>query len=200
MDDQGCAGSRVQLRPRRERVAARWARLCVLPDVCPVVATKGTDWCVTMVGALMWPAGQPELAEPVRPEGKLAPDGCRCMNDDDDDTLLGEPSDLRDALIEDVEKEARYACVEAVLDGYESNCFDEQPDPLAPSFGPPNPKDELSEDCIGACVLAGNNCGPDPDPHECNDLVSGETETGEGDDTGRPASESELVIAEEIAR
>ena len=42
---------------------------CVIPDSCPVIATKGTNWCLSMQDAQMWPPGQPELAEPVVGQG-----------------------------------------------------------------------------------------------------------------------------------
>ena len=41
---------------------------CILNDYCIVVTTPGTNWCVLIEDALMWPVGQPDLAEPgVRP-------------------------------------------------------------------------------------------------------------------------------------
>ena len=172
---------------------------CVIPDSCPVIATPGTDWCVTMDGAQMWPPGQPELAEPVLSENDIDPTGCRCMNDIEHAIMANPGSDERDALIAELEQEARYACIVAVNEGWENNCFTDPPEPLAPTFPAPVSKGEPSYACFGSCSFAGKNCGADPDPFACNEeFGDGETGTVESEG-GDPPREVDLDPPGEVS-
>lgn len=66
---------------------------CIIPDECIVVTSNGTDWCSNAVGALMWPAGHPELAQPVLLDRKPAT-GCRCFNSAENEIMWAElPAD-----------------------------------------------------------------------------------------------------------
>lgn len=169
---------------------------CLVPDYCIAVTTSGTDWCAQMDGALMWPAGQPELAEPVLTDDNVQPVGCTCMNDGEGEILdSAAPAEAYAGLVGEVEGAARDVCLSLVLDGYEHNCLQylDGPDILAPTFDAPN-EGSSSGACVGSCSYVGDPpfgepCG-DPDPWECNgeeapggSETDGGTETG-GDETG----------------
>lgn len=53
---------------------------CILPDYCIMLRTAGRDYCRFLEGAMMWPVGHPELAEPVMGAFGNPPKGCRCFN------------------------------------------------------------------------------------------------------------------------
>ena len=170
---------------------------CLVPDYCIVVTTPGTDWCTQMNGALMWPAGQPELAEAVLGDDESSPTGCACMNDGETEILFNSaPAEDYATLTTEVEGAARDACAALVLDGFEHNCLQyvdgiEIP---APTFGPPA-EEGASRACVGSCSYTndppfGEPCG-DPNPWECNDEdppgggeTAGTSETGDGDTGG----------------
>lgn len=99
---------------------------CILPDYCILLTTWGTDWCMYVDEAQMWPIGQPELAEPVSAEQGGPPIGCLCFNDgefqilDDDDEV---PAEQYDALVAELEENARNECAWAVPPGYDHTCY-----------------------------------------------------------------------------
>jgi hypothetical protein len=167
---------------------------CILPDYCIVITTQGTDWCVVMEDAMMWPVGQPELAEPVSIPDAGAPRGCRCFNDADVAILNdGLPADIFGGLVGEMEADARNECALAVPPGLDHNCYIEDGS-LAPGFSLPH-SDDPSDDCIGSCAYIkpppNGSCGEDPDPYECNEEYGGgdtgigpATDTGEGETGG----------------
>lgn len=164
---------------------------CVVGDTCIVIANNGTDWCTQVDGALMWPVGQPDLAEPVVTSAGLPPSGCVCMNSGEFEILFDQtPADVYVALVEEIEAAARADCASLVPPGYHHNCLQyvDGAEIPAPTFDLPLAGNE-SRECIGTCSyggepLFGPPCG-DPDPWECNgeDPPWGE-DTGDGDDTG----------------
>ena len=170
---------------------------CLIPDYCIVVTTNGTDWCTRMDGALMWPIGQPELAEAVLADDDSSPTGCTCMNDGEAEILFSlAPAEDYAALVAEVESATRDACVALVPGGFEHNCLQyvDGLEILAPTFDSPA-EGSPSSACIGSCSLVsdppfGEPCD-DPDPWECNDEeppggdeTGGGNETGGGDETG----------------
>lgn len=167
--------------------ASAVAPSCILPDYCIVIITPGTDWCVLMEDAMMWPVGQPDLAEPVATRGG-PPRGCRCFNDADVAILNdGLPADVFGGLVGEIEADARNKCALAVPPGFDHNCYIEDGS-LAPSFTVPF-DDDPSDDCIGSCAYIkpppNGSCGEDPDPYECNEEYGGdETGTEQTTDAG----------------
>lgn len=161
---------------------------CILNDTCIVVTTPGTDWCVVIEDALMWPVGQPDLAEPVSGPGGGAPRGCQCFNDADVAILSdGLPADVFGGLVGEIQADARNKCALAVPPGFDHNCYVEDGS-LAPSFGLPHP-DDPSDACIGSCAYINpprnGSCGDDPDPYECNEEYGGgDTGAEQATDTG----------------
>jgi hypothetical protein len=165
---------------------------CILPDYCIVVLTPGTDWCVHTEGAMMWPVGQPELAEPVSPPAGGPPQGCRCFNDADVAILQDQlPADIFGGLVDEIEADARNECALAVPPGFDHNCYTEDGS-LALGFAAPFPEHAPSDDCIGSCAYIKppphGSCGVDPDPYTCNEEYGGgetgidqATETGDSD-------------------
>jgi len=78
------------------------APACLILDKCPVITTAGTDWCVVLMDAQMWPIGQPELAEPV--EGGPFK-SCVCMHDGESEILDDEaPADYYMELLAGVQQ------------------------------------------------------------------------------------------------
>lgn len=152
---------------------------CVLPDECILVSKPGRDWCAILVGAEMWPIGQPEDAEAVM-DVQGAPRGCTCFNDDESQVLYDKaPESYYDILVASIDGAARLKCDSLVPAGYEHNCFEVGVDgpaietPFSPGFGV----------CVGDCTYT-HDCG-DPTPHECEEIVEGGgDEAGEGGDTG----------------
>ncbi len=143
----------------------------------------------------MWPVGQEDLAEPVSALAGGAVRGCRCFNDAEIAILKDEvPADVFGGLVGEMEADARNKCALAVPPGFDHNCYIED-GPLAPGFTAPF--DHIpSDDCIGSCSYIKppphGSCGEDPDPYECNEQYGdGETgsDTGGGDDNGRPSSD-----------
>lgn len=174
---------------------------CVVPDYCIVIHTKGTDWCVNVEDAMMWPIGNPEMTEPVGADRGGSPVGCRCMNDGEV-LILRQfvPADTYAELVEELEEAARFACADAVPPGYDHNCLIPD-DMLGPTFTKPYHGGRTT-DCVGSCAYTSEppfgSCGPDPNPWECNEDGSGETgggteietdsepETDTGDESGGP--------------
>lgn len=159
---------------------------CIIPDYCIVTFSPGQDWCRTLDNALMWPAGQPELAEPVLAEGTGIPKGCRCMNTDEQVVMMTmTPEAQYIELSGELAIAARMECAALVPEGYEHNCMTlDGPQPSTLEDPVPGPS---SNDCIGSCSLSNpppfKDC-PDPDPYECNGEPSpGEDEVGT-EDTG----------------
>jgi hypothetical protein len=173
--------------------ASAVAPSCILPDYCIVVTTSGTDWCVHMEDAMMWPIGQPDLAEQVSTLAGGPPRGCRCFNDAEVEILKDElPVDVFGGLVGGIEADARNKCALAVPPGFDHNCYVEDGS-LAPGFGPPF-SDDPSDDCIGSCAYIkpppNGSCDENPDPYECNEEYGGgdtgidpATDTG-GSETG----------------
>jgi hypothetical protein len=125
---------------------------CIFNDYCIVITTPGTDWCVHVEGAMMWPVGQPELAEPVSAPAGGAPRGCRCFNDAEVAILVDKlPADVFGGLVGEIEADARNECALAVPPGFDHNCYTEDGS-LAPGFTAPFPQDIPSDDCIGSCA------------------------------------------------
>jgi hypothetical protein len=173
---------------------------CLIPDYCILFNAPGSDWCVTMPGAQMWPIGQPELAQPIKNQIFGAPKGCVCLNQVEQ-MILGEevPEGAHAQLVAQIELAARNECASLVPLGWDSNCYLGAPN--SPDFDTPAPGD-ISGACIGWCTYLHDppgkaTCGDDPNPFECNGEVSpplpggetgmgpdAETETGEAPDMG----------------
>jgi hypothetical protein len=170
---------------------------CIFNDYCIVITTTGTDWCVLTEDALMWPVGQPDLAEPVSGPAGGAPRGCRCFNDADVAILQdGLPADVFGGLVGEMRADARNECAIGVPPGYDHNCYVED-GALAPVFTSPFP-DGPSDDCIGSCSYIkpppNGSCDEDPDPYVCNEEYGGgetgidrATDTGDGDGGDSPS-------------
>jgi hypothetical protein len=170
---------------------------CIFNDYCIVITTLGTDWCVVIEDAMMWPAGQPDLAQPVSASGGGAPRGCECFNDADVAILADElPVDVFGGLVGEMQADARNECAIAVPPGFDHNCYIEDGS-LAPSFGSPF-SDGPSDDCIGSCSYIkpppNGSCNEDPDPYECNEEYGGgDTVTDRATDTDGETGETSLV-------
>lgn len=123
---------------------------CILQDYCIVINTWGTDWCMHVDDAQMWPLGQPELAERVSATQGGPPEGCLCFNDGEVQMLADQaPAEHYEQLVAQLEENARNECAWAVPPGYDHSCYFEA-GPLAPVLSPPyvgNP----NNDCIGSC-------------------------------------------------
>ncbi len=152
------------------------ASACVFPDRCIVVTSNGIDWCSIAVGALMWPANQPELAQPIILNGK-SPVGCQCFNSAENEIMWAQlPADTHAEFRAEIETAVRNECDFIVPVGWDHNCYSEDPDGLG--FTDPYPQDEPGE-CIGACYVSGKNCDDPPNPYECEELYGeGGGETG----------------------
>jgi hypothetical protein len=178
---------------------------CILNDYCIVVTTPGTDWCVLIEDAMMWPVGQPDLAEPVADPGGGAVRGCKCFNDADVEILKDElPADIFGGLVGGIEADARNKCALAVPPGFDHNCYMED-GLLVPGFTAPF-HDLRSDDCIGSCAYIkpppNGSCGDDPDPYECNEEYGGGetgTDTGVGE-TGGQSSDNVIPDSLEVLR
>lgn len=184
---------------------------CIIPDYCIVLNTEGTDWCLYVENAQMWPVGQPELAEPVLgPDGSV-PKGCRCFNDAEGIILgQGVPAPQFQQLFVHIEEDARNECAWAVPAGYDHTCFVTS-DPSAPMLAGPY-AGESNLDCIGSCSFINpppnGSCGDDPNPWECNDDGSLEpAESGDetsdddesdGSDTGEPGITPGIRSGDEV--
>jgi hypothetical protein len=181
---------------------------CILPDYCIVVNTWGTDWCMNVEEAQMWPVGQPELAERVSGDEGGPPEGCQCFNDGEVKILDAQaPAFQYDALVADLEQNARNECAWAVPPGYDHSCYLEG-DPLAPVLSAPYSGDP-NNDCIGSCGYINppplGSCGADPNPWECNGDAMSETGSQEtdssGSDTGaEPGIDPGVMVGGEVAR
>ncbi|NVB40590.1 hypothetical protein G6O69_22310 [Pseudenhygromyxa sp. WMMC2535] len=159
---------------------------CLGLDYCIRINYSGIDWCMWMEGALMWPEGQPELAEPVAEEIF----SCVCFNDAEE-TILNDamPEEQYGALVAEIEQSARESCAALVPDGFSHNCDEEEGDD-SPGFTLPI-AGESTKDCVGHCEFVnpppGGSCR-ELDPYECNDEEAdgGSDETG-SDDAGDEA-------------
>ena len=172
-------------------LGSAFAPACIIPDYCIVVNASGSDWCVNVEDAQMWPIGQPELAERVTDEHGGPPPGCRCFNDGEVAILAqGVPAEQYAVLVEELEQAARLECASSVPNGYDHNCFSKD-ELLGPTMSSPYYGGK-SWDCIGSCGYTSEppfgSCGDDPNPWECNGEGLGETGTGDSDtgdsDTG----------------
>jgi hypothetical protein len=179
---------------------------CILPDYCIVITTWGTDWCMNVEDAWMWPLGQPELAERVSGDGGGPPEGCRCFNDGEVQMLDDQaPAEQYAQLVAKLEHNARNECAWAVPPGYDHSCYYEE-GPLAPILtarysGEPN------NDCIGSCGYIkpppSGSCGADPNPWECNGVDSGTDDSdSSGSETGssEPEIDPPIMVGTEVAR
>ncbi|WP_157595769.1 PDZ domain-containing protein [Plesiocystis pacifica] len=155
---------------------------CVYADQCIQINFPGDDYCNVFEDALMWPPGQPELAEPVPPSvGYPGPLGCVCLNAEETSTLeSGVPEEYAAELAQRVREATQNACASAVPDGYDHNCMSEAPGE-APILLADMPFYVGAGDCIGDCTQInppkGGSCD-DPNPYECQ----GTTSTDDGDD------------------
>jgi hypothetical protein len=189
--------------------ASAVAPSCILPDYCIVIVTPGTDWCVLIEEAMMWPVGQPDLAESVSASGGGPPKGCRCFNDADVAILKdGLPTDTFGGLVAEMQADARNECAIAVPPGFDHNCYIEDGS-LAPGFGPAF-HDGPSDACIGSCSYIkpppNGACDENPDPYECNAEYGG-GETGidqatdtDGSETGDPSPARVIPDSLEVLR
>jgi hypothetical protein len=159
------------------------ASSCIIPDTCIVVIDYGTDWCVDIVGAQMWPPGRPDLAEPVVDEDGELPRGCICYNDAENEILESqEPLEVFAKFFADLRDAARDDCDYQVPQGWTHNCYDNGPG--GPAFITPGSVGTGT--CVGDCSYAAvpkDGCGPDPSPYECEAEYGG-GETGAGGDDG----------------
>jgi hypothetical protein len=182
---------------------------CILPDYCIVINTWGTDWCIIVDEAQMWPVGQPELAEPVSAKHGGPPIGCQCFNDGEVKFLSAEaPPAQYDQIVAQLEENARNECAWAVPPGYDHSCYLVD-GPLAPVLSAPY-SGEPNNDCIGSCAYINppplGSCGADPNPWECNGNDTSETGTQEtdsgGSDTGgaEPGIDPGVMVGREISR
>jgi hypothetical protein len=170
---------------------------CILQDYCIVINTWGTDWCMYVEDAQMWPIGQPELAERVPAKQGGPPIGCLCFNDGEVQIFGDEvPAEQYDKLVAQLEENARNECAWAVPPGYDHSCYLED-GPLAPILSVPY-SSEPNNDCIGSCGYIKpppwGTCGADPNPWECNGEGSGETGTQETDSSGSDTGDIETGI------
>ncbi len=155
---------------------------CVLPDYCILIEFNGTDWCATMGGAQMWPAGQPEFAEPISDDIFA----CTCFNEIEQGVLTNKvPLDEFTALVTEIEQVTREHCASLVPEGFEHNC-DLVDVPNAPTITDPY-EGGSSNDCHGSCSFInpppGGSC-PELDPYECNDEPAGGGDEAGDDDAG----------------
>lgn len=160
---------------------------CLAPDYCIFISSPGEDWCRGMAGAVMWPAGQPDLAVPIKDEQIGDPAGCRCMNSAERDILMSQsPAAEYIDLSGELAIAARQDCVSLVPEGFEHNCMTLE-GPNASTVEEPV-AGAKSNECIGDCAYANpppfKDC-PSPDPYECNDQPSpgGDDEAGTSEDT-----------------
>lgn len=141
----------------------------------------------------MWPANQPELAEPVVYEGtENAPSACRCYNKAEHEILLGEvPEAIYLELVMEIEEAVRNECDVVVPLGWDHNCYLEQP-----AEGIEFTKATPSGDgmCVGACYYDGPECPDEPNPYECEEEFSG-GETG-ADETSSTSSTTRVASEE----
>jgi hypothetical protein len=166
--------------------AASFVPGCLIPDYCFVTFHAGQDWCRKLDGALMWPAGQPDLAEPIFAEDQDLPKGCRCMNDTEQMVMMDQSPEAEYIdLVGELAIETRMQCAALVPEGYEHNCLTLD-GPMASSLGDPFGGSKSNE-CIGSCSFGNpppfGEC-PEPDPYTCNgEPKPGEDEVGT-EDTG----------------
>lgn len=159
---------------------------CLVPDYCIFLYKPGLDWCRTVEGALMWPAGQPDLAEPIKTPENGDPTGCRCMNIIEEEIMMSmAPENEYIEISGELAIEARKQCAALVPDGFEHNCMTLD-GPQASTVAIPFSGSESNE-CFGECAYTNpppfKDC-PDPDPYECNEQVSpGEDDVGTEDGT-----------------
>lgn len=153
---------------------------CIIPDYCIRVENYGMNNCNFLEGAIMWPIGQPELAEPVpSSKGAPGPSGCVCLNAAEQEIMdFQTPEPQFEELSGEVEQATREACDAIVPAGWDHNCFIAVgdgastlgTDPYTNGFG----------ECVGSCGFAnpppGKSC-PEFDPYECNG-ENGDGETG----------------------
>ena len=157
---------------------------CIIPDYCIMLRTAGRDYCRHIEGAMMWPLGHPELAEPVMQQFGNPPEGCKCFNVAEQAILTNKtPAEKFAALSAELEEPARNACHLLVPAGYDHNCYTiEGPD--APTFDEPL-SGAPSEDCFGSCSYInpppGKDCPDPPDPWACNENEGADSA---GDDAG----------------
>lgn len=138
---------------------------CLIPDYCIFYYKNGVDWCRRMTGAMMWPAGQPDLAMPIEAVDGL-PTGCRCMNIAEEEILMSEsPVEAYIELSGELAVLARQECAALVPDGFEHNCMTLE-GAMASSVDAPYLAGESTE-CIGECSYGNpppfKDC-PSPDP------------------------------------
>ena len=175
------------------------APACILQDYCILVNTWGTDWCMHVDGAWMWPVEQPELAERVSAGRGGPPEGCRCFNDAEVKLLHTQaPIEQYEQLIAQLEQNARNECAWAVPPGYDHSCYLEE-GPLAPALSVPY-FGESTNDCVGSCAYIKpppwGSCGADPNPWECNGVDSSTEGSDSGGSGTTDSSDSETAGSE----
>lgn len=159
---------------------------CIIPDYCILIYSKGANWCSTMEHAMKWPAGHPELAEPILSDDLNPPKGCTCVNETED-AILDEhvPAEAYAVLEAEVQAITREKCLTLAL-GFANNCLVEEPEPNAPTILLPTVHPGLHGPCVGDCEYINpppfEDCPANPDPFECEGLVSvgGNDEADEG--------------------
>jgi hypothetical protein len=176
---------------------------CILKDYCIRVQNHGQNNCNHLEGAMMWPIGQPELAQPV-PGSHDAPGpaGCVCLNSAEQETVDFEaPAGQYAVLMAEIEDATRKACDSIVPAGWDHNCFINE-GVGASTLGLIKPFTDGYGACIGTCVFAnpppGESC-PELDPYQCNE-DDGETgdNGGEGESGGSETGGSGLDAGEYI--
>jgi hypothetical protein len=158
---------------------------CIIPDYCILISADGANWCATMDGAMKWPEGQPELAEPVLSADEHAvPRGCTCVNNTEGIMLVDHlPIEAYVQLRAEIEAATRENCLTLAV-GFANNCLAEGPN--APVIAEESPDPDKHGPCVGDCEYFKpppyEDCPRDPTPFECEDLVHGGND--EADDGG----------------
>jgi hypothetical protein len=124
---------------------------------------------------MKWPAGHPELAEPIWADEFKLPQGCTCVNDVEHEILQDQlPIEAYAVLRAEIEAASRENCLLLSI-GFASNCLLDS-GPNAPTILMEQPRKGVTGPCVGDCKyilppLFGD-CPSDPDPFACEELVS----------------------------
>lgn len=159
---------------------------CIIPDYCIRIENYGQNNCNYLEDAMMWPAGQPELAEPIPGSHNASgPAGCVCLNSAEQEIVDFEvPAGQYATLMAKIETATRNECDAIVPAGWDHNCYIAQ-GVGASTVALTHPFQAGPGDCIGTCLFSdpppGKTC-PELNPYECNE-DDGET-GGESSATG----------------
>ncbi len=190
---------------------------CLIPDYCILIYAHGTDYCTWLDNAMMWPIGQPDLAEPVPVfDDDPGPTGCGCFNAAERKILdYGVPQQQYSEMFAAIEAAAREECHSSVPAGFDHNCFITE----GPNASVPGPADNPTIFnggpglCWGECHYTnpppGKEC-PSLNPYECEDYLDGDegnpdevegdsdgTESG-GETSGDETSSDGIIAADHI--